>query len=114
MPTNPERTTFSLDVLGRYLANTWQEALDSTDSSKRSDARPFDVVVIGDGTFGSAFAQHLFASDATHSHRILLLEAGQLSLPEHAQNLPMLGVGVPPPTSIAGLRVVGRDGQARE
>jgi len=76
MPVNPERTTFSLDVLGRYLANTWQEAMDSADASRRPDARPFDVVVIGGGTFGAAFAQHLFASDTTHSYRILLLEAG--------------------------------------
>jgi len=114
MPVSTERTTFSLDVFGRYLANTWQEAMDSADPGRRPDARPFDVIVICGGTFGAAFAQHLFALDTTRSHRILLLEAGPLFLPEHVQNLPMPGVGVPPPTSIAGLRASGQFPNARE
>jgi glycerol-3-phosphate dehydrogenase len=27
----------------------------------RADARPFDVIVIGGGSFGAAFAQHVFS-----------------------------------------------------
>jgi choline dehydrogenase-like flavoprotein len=66
----------------------------------RSDARPFDIIIIGGGTFGSAIAQHLFYADKTHSHRILVLEAGRMLLTEHVQNLPMIGLNVPGPTEI--------------
>jgi hypothetical protein len=60
MALKTERTTFSLDVLGRYTCNTWQEAMASSDQAMRPDARPFDVIVLGGGTFGAAVAQHLF------------------------------------------------------
>jgi choline dehydrogenase-like flavoprotein len=97
-------TDFSLDVLGRYVCNGLDEALHSTDpganrpsGESQEDARPFDAVVIGGGSFGPVFAQHLLYRDSTHSHRVLVLEAGPLSLPEHVQNLPMIGLGVPPP-----------------
>lgn len=90
MPLTTQRTSFTLDVLGRYTANTWQEAMDSADSTLRSDTRPFDIVVIGGGTFGATFAAHLFNADTRHRHRILVLEGGPLVLPEHQQNMPML------------------------
>ena len=93
MPLATERTTFTLDVAGRYTANTWQEAIDSTDTAKNSDARPFDFIVIGGGTFGCVLANHLFNLDATRSHRILVLEAGPFVLTEHVQNTPMLNTG---------------------
>lgn len=89
-------TDFTRDVLGRYVCNGLDEALRSTDQSLRPDARPFDIIVIGGGTFGSAIAQQLFSNDCTHSHRILVLEGGPFVLPEHVQNLPMLGLGVGP------------------
>lgn len=101
----PQTTDFTKDVLGRYISNGMDEALRSTDKngqrpdgSPTSDARPFDVIVIGGGSFGPAFAQHLFANDKTHSHRILVLDAGPLLLTEHVQNYPPIGLGVPPPT----------------
>jgi len=91
-------TDFTLDVVGRYICNTLDEALLSTDKSHgRSDARPFDIVVIGGGTFGAAIAQFLFYRDKSHSHRILVLDAGKIVLTEHVQNLPMLGLTVPAP-----------------
>jgi len=114
MALKTERTTFSLDVLGRYLCNTWQEAISSADQTIRADARPFDVIVLGGGTFGAAVAQHIFNQDTSHSHRILVLEAGPFLLPEHTQNLPVVGVGVPAPTSIAELRAQGQDRQPRQ
>jgi choline dehydrogenase-like flavoprotein len=113
MALKAERTSFTLDVLGRYACNTWQEAKDSWDQTLRADARQFDVVVVGGGTFGAAVAQHIFAIDATHSHRILVLEAGPYLLPEHNQNLPMIGLDPASPTSIAALRAAGVDGQPR-
>ena len=103
--TQPQTTDFTKDVLGRYINNGMDEALNSTnkngqrpDGSPTSDARPIDVIVIGGGSFGPAFAQHLFARDTTHSHRILVLDAGSLLLTEHVQNYPPIGLGVPPPT----------------
>lgn len=92
----PQFTDFTIDVLGRYLCNGLDEALHSASTSGRrpkggpqDDARPFDVLVLGGGSFGAVFAQHLLRADETNSHRILVLEAGRLSLPEHFQNLPL-------------------------
>lgn len=113
MPVDPKslQTPFSHDILGRFICNTLQEAKDSADPTARRpdgspqpDARPFSVIVIGGGTFGAVFAQHLFAADKTHQHRILVLEGGGTALPEHAQNLPTLGLNPPDPSSIADLR----------
>lgn len=115
MSTQPasQRTDFSLDVMGRYVCNGLDEALRSADATLRSDARPFDVIVIGGGSFGPVLAQHLFARDMTRRHRILVLEGGPFVLPEHVQNLPMLGLNIPGKTSIADLRAAGEDGKPR-
>lgn len=98
MAQKTEKTTFTKDVQGRYTCNTFQEALASTDTARFPYARPFDIVIIGGGSFGPALAQELFYADKTRSHRILVLEAGQYVLPEHVQNLPMIDLGVPGPT----------------
>src|SRR5690606_15252082 len=113
MPTaaTPQVTDFTRDVLGRYVCNGLDEALRST--RDRPDARPFDVIVLGGGTFGLTLAQHLFFRDAARRHRILVLEAGPMLLPEHVQNLPLLGLGIPGATSIANLRAAGMDGVPR-
>ena len=105
-----ESTTFSKDVLGRYTCNTLQEAQESTDPAVHPGARPFDVIIVGGGSFGSVFAQHLFAQDTQRRHRILVLEAGKLTLPEHVQNLPLGfgGLNAPPASSIADLRAAGQ------
>src|SRR5262245_26581615 len=93
-----ERTTFSKDVLGRYTLNTWQEAMDSATPANRLDGRPFDLVIVGGGSFGGALAHHLFLNDTSHAHRLLVLEAGPFVLPEHFQNLPLPGFGPAGPT----------------
>ena len=51
-------TDFALDVLGRYVCNTFDEALANSDPvfraaaqlPPRGDMRPFDFIVIGGGT----------------------------------------------------------------
>jgi hypothetical protein len=92
--TTPQNTDFSRDILGRYVCNGLDEALAS------ANAHPFDVIVLGGGSFGPIFAQHLLYRDTTRARRILVLEAGRFALPEHVQNLPMLGLNPPPPTNI--------------
>jgi choline dehydrogenase-like flavoprotein len=105
----PQVTDFSRDVLGRYMCNDLGEALRSTDRQARPEARPLDIIVIGGGSFASVFAVHAFFQDKTRCHRILVLEGGPFVLSEHVQNLPMLGLNVPGPTSIAELRAAGLD-----
>ena len=109
-PSKPESTAFSKDILGRYVCNGLDEALRTTDTSIRFDARPFDIIIVGGGSFGAVAAQHLFSKDSTHSHRILVLEGGPFTVPEHVQNLPMLGLNVPGATSIQDLRNQGQFG----
>lgn len=106
----PQNTDFTRDVFGRYTCNGLDEALRSTDTSLRAEARPFDIIVVGGGSFGAAVAQHLFFADKAHAHRILVLEGGPFVLTEHVQNLPMLGLNVPGPTSIQQLRQDGQFG----
>lgn len=91
-------TDFSKDVLGRYICNGLDEALLSTFA--RADARPFDIIIVGGGSFGGALAQHLLYSDRGRAHRILVLEAGPFVLPEHVQNLPTLGLAAPGPVTV--------------
>jgi len=73
-------TDFTHDVLGRYVCNGFDEALGS------AGTRPFDVIVVGGGSFGPICAQHVLYRDSTRARRILVLEAGRFTLPEHVQN----------------------------
>jgi hypothetical protein len=89
-------TDFTMDILGRYMCNGFDEAMHSADknaqrpdNSPQNDARPFNAIIIGGGSFGGILAQHLLYADETNSYRILVLEAGRNSLPEHFQNLPL-------------------------
>lgn len=93
----PQYTDFSKDVLGRYVCNGLDEAMAS---AAGPGARPFDLIVVGGGSFGAALAQHLFSLDTLGLHRILVLEAGPFVLPEHVQNLPTLGLAAPGPVTV--------------
>jgi hypothetical protein len=63
-----EETTFSLDVVGRYVCNTLAEAVNN-------GGRPFDVVVLGAGMCGAYCAEKIYHLGARNK-RVLLLEAG--------------------------------------
>src|SRR5215475_13248756 len=100
MPLTTEYTTFTRDVLGRYVCNTFDEALVTIDANaraaaglpQRGDLRPFDFIIIGGGTFGAALAEHLWFRRTNRSERILVLDGGPFLLPEHVQNLPVIGL----------------------
>jgi 3-keto-disaccharide hydrolase/GMC oxidoreductase len=91
MGLTSEQTSFTLDTMGRFLCNTLQEAVDSAAVTVAGATRGFDVIVIGGGTFASVMASTLFLNDVTHSRRILVLESGPFTLPEHVQNMPFQG-----------------------
>ena len=83
-----QETLFSLDVLGRYVCNTWEEATVNPN---------FDAVVIGAGMYGAYCADKLFRNGDGRGFRSLVLEAGSFLLPEHAQNLPGITLFAPSP-----------------
>jgi choline dehydrogenase-like flavoprotein len=91
-----QRTSLSLDVLGRFVCNTWDEAVNN-------GGKPFDAVVIGAGMFGGYCAEKIFRGvgalpNATPAKlRVLVLEAGPFLVPTHVQNLPRIGLNVPNP-----------------
>src|SRR5262245_54015166 len=48
-------TTFSIDALGHYICNSW----DQVDAA--NDSKPFNIVIIGAGMFGAYCAEKCFA-----------------------------------------------------
>src|SRR5215831_2031097 len=101
-------TDFTRDIFGRYVCNTFDEAMANSDPGfrngatdvngqplqPRGDLRPFDFVIIGGGTFGSALAEHLLFRSTGRAERILILEGGPFVMPEHIQNVPSIS-GIP-------------------
>ncbi len=84
-----QATAFSVDALGRFICNTWDEAAGAA-ASGHSEAR-FDAVVIGSGMYGAACAQRLWRL----GRRVLVLEAGPFLISEHVQNLSRIGLNIP-------------------
>src|SRR5215468_3130193 len=76
-------TTFALDVLGRYICSTWNEATSNGGVA-------FDAVVIGAGMFGAYCAEKIYRSGP--NLRVLVLDAGSLLITEHTQNLARIGL----------------------
>lgn len=81
-----QRTTLSVDALGRFVCNTWQEATGS-------GGPPFSAVIVGAGMYGAYLAAKLFRQNG--AARILVLDAGPFLVSEHVQNLGPIGLGVP-------------------
>jgi hypothetical protein len=52
-PPDVQRTTLGLDVLSRFVCNTWEEAT-------ANNTRQFDAVVIGAGMFGGYCADKIY------------------------------------------------------
>ncbi|WP_162145377.1 family 16 glycoside hydrolase [Rhizobium mesoamericanum] len=78
-------TTLSLDVPGRFICNTWDEAINN-------GGVQFDAIVIGAGMFGAYCAEKIYR----HANlRVLVLEAGPYVVSEHVQNLARIGLNVP-------------------
>jgi hypothetical protein len=89
-PPDVQRTTLSIDALGRYVCNTWDEAT-------AGGTRAFDAVVIGGGMFGGYCAEKIYRFGAANNLKILVLDAGPFLVPTHVQNLPDIGLDVPDP-----------------
>jgi hypothetical protein len=88
-----QQTTFSHDVLGRYICNTWDEVA-------QNGGAPFDAVVLGAGMFGAYCAQKIYRRGAAAGKRVLVLEAGALLVSEHVQNLARIGLNVASPVAV--------------
>jgi choline dehydrogenase-like flavoprotein len=97
-----QRTTLGLDVLGRFVCNTWDEAT-------AEGTRQFDAVVIGAGMFGGYCAEQIYRIGAASNLKVLVLDAGPFLIPTHLQNLPDLGLDVPDPLYPANDPGVARD-----
>src|SRR5258705_7025544 len=84
-----ELTSFTKDVQGRYLCNDFSEV----EAWRAEGGRPFDIIVVGGGTFGAAIAEHLWfrQKQAGGGLRTLVIEAGLFTVPEHVQNTGIQG-----------------------
>src|SRR5215218_7673748 len=89
-----QQTSFSYDVMGRWVCSTWPEV-----SNNGGD--PFDVVVIGAGMFGGYIADKLYRDGEDIGLRVLVLDAGSFLLPTHVQNTPRMGLNSPPEQVVA-------------
>src|SRR5215813_13391591 len=89
MPKTTESTSFTKDIQGRYLCNDINEV----NAWQSGGGRPFDVIVIGGGTFGAAIAEHIWfrQREAGGGLRTLVIEAGLFTVPEHVQNTGIQG-----------------------
>src|SRR2546425_10652317 len=83
-----QETTFAIDVQGRYVCNTWDEAIGTIGNGGFA----FDAVVIGAGMFGAYCAERIFR-ERGEARRVLVLDAGSFLVSEHVQNLSNIGLG---------------------
>ena len=101
-PPDVQRTTLGLDVLSRFVCNTWDEAT-------AGGTRQFDAVVIGAGMFGGYCAEQIYRFGAANNLKVLVLDAGPFLIPTHLQNLPNVGLNVPGQLSPANDPGIARD-----
>jgi choline dehydrogenase-like flavoprotein len=89
-PPDVQHTSLGVDVLGRFVCNTWDEAT-------AGSSRHFDAIVIGAGMFGAYSAEKVYRWGAANNLKVLVLEAGPFLVPTHLQNLPDIGLYPPDP-----------------
>jgi choline dehydrogenase-like flavoprotein len=92
--TDVQQTSFSHDLLGRWVCSTWPEVANN-------GGDPFDIVVIGSGMFGGYIADKLYRNGQELGLRVLVIEAGSFLLPTQVQNLPRLGLNAPGESVVA-------------
>src|SRR2546428_8906412 len=97
-PLTAEYTPFTLDTMGRYLANTLQEALDSSAATLGDSRRDFDAIVIGGGTLRPVTAPPPPPTHPTHtSPHPPFSPARPPAPPPHAHTVPpWVGARTPP------------------
>jgi choline dehydrogenase-like flavoprotein len=96
-PVPVQETDFTIDGVGRYVCNTFEEATGN-------GGPPFNVVVIGAGAYGAYCAAKIHSRHP--AARVLVLEAGSFLVAEHIQNLGRMGLNVAgeiPPASDPGV-----------
>jgi choline dehydrogenase-like flavoprotein len=101
-PPDVQHTTLGIDVLSRFVCNTWAEAT-------ANSTRQFDAVVIGAGMFGGYCADKIFRFGEAHGLKVLVLDAGAFLVATHVQNLPNAGLNVPGPITPANDTGVARE-----
>ncbi len=101
-PPDVQHTTLGVDVLGRFVCNTWDEAT-------VGGSRDFDAIVIGAGMFGAYSAERIYRWGAANNLKVLVLEAGPFLVPTHLQNMPDIGLYPPDPLYPANDTGVPRD-----
>jgi choline dehydrogenase-like flavoprotein len=101
-PPDVQHTTLGVDVLGRFVCNTWDEAT-------VGGSRDFDAIVIGAGMFGAYSAEKIYRWGAANNLKVLVLEAGPFLVPTHLQNMPDIGLYPPDPLYPANDTGVPRD-----
>jgi hypothetical protein len=74
-----QETTFSKDVLARYVCNT----LDEVKAAAATPATEFTAIVIGSGMYGAFCAERVYRRGG----RALVLDAGPFVVSEHVQNM---------------------------
>ncbi|HKC95065.1 MAG TPA: family 16 glycoside hydrolase [Nitrospira sp.] len=90
-PVEVQDTTFTTDVMGRYVCSTWDEAVNN-------GGVMFDAVVIGAGMFGAYCAEKIYRNA---NLRVLVLDAGGFLVSEHVQNLARIGLNAGPTIQVA-------------
>ena len=83
-----QETTLGMDIVSRYHYNTWDEV-------NLNGGAPFDVIVIGAGMFGAYCAEKIYRRGEKSFVRVLVLDAGQHLVSEHAQNLSPMDIVAP-------------------
>lgn len=83
-PVEVQESSFTTDVMGRYICGTWDKAVNN-------GGVMFDAVVIGAGMFGAYCAEKIYRNA---NLRVLVLEAGSFLVSEHVQNLARIGLNV--------------------